>query len=127
MRLVGEPNKGAFLDKDFIYRLALGMVCMVSREREDSRFTAVRKKFEDKVIFPLWRDHGEFQPLYFVAMHEIASLKSSETPPLSWAREWFASISVELTNPVEASLFVTLWQQRLFHMLKLLTDIGKSY
>ena len=124
--LVGH-NEDAFQSKDITYQLALVMVCIVSREKRDNRFTAVRSRFEAKVILPLLASDESFQPQYLAAMREIANLESSGTTHLSWARDWFAGIGVQITNPVDLTLFVTMWKQRLFHTLKLLIDIGKTY
>jgi hypothetical protein len=126
MGLVG-PNKDAFLNRDMIYQLALVMVCIVSSEQKDSRFEVVRRRFEDVVIFPICQDDKEFQSFYVAAMREIARLETSDSTDLHWAKEWFTDIGVDITNPVDAGLFVMMWRQRLFHMLKLLTSIGECY
>jgi hypothetical protein len=123
-------HKDAFLEKDYLYQLAMVMVCLVARERDDDRFAAIRKRFElEAIFFPMFHNNEVTQPSFMAAMREIANLEKSipETKPFTWAREWFSGIGVEITNPVDLTLFVVGWQQRLFHMLKLFTEISKNH
>ena len=122
----GSDND-AFLTKDCIYQQALTMACILSREKEDNRFTAIRKRFEDAALPIMRRNITDFDQRYFSAMREIAALESSENKDLRWAREWFADIGVDLTNPAELALFAVMWKQRVFHLLKLLIEVGESY
>jgi hypothetical protein len=66
---------------------------------------------------------------FMEAMGEVANLEKSmaEARPLSWARGWFSAIGVEMTNPADLTLFVVLWQQKLYYTLKLFIEIGDTY
>lgn len=122
------PQKEAFEKKYVLYLLALNMVCLVAREREDDRFAAIRKRFEKEVVFPMFRNENELKS-FTAAMREIANLEKpvTEAKPLTWASGWFSGVGVEITNFVVLGQFVVLWQQRLYYTLKLLIDIGKKY
>ena len=125
--VVGEDQKVEFWNKDCVYRLALAMVCIVQREQKEARFKDVRKIFEEKVIFPFRHKYDDFEPLFTNALRDVVELHESNAPQLTWARRWFSEIGVPLNNPIDLSLFVSMWKQRIFFMQKIFSDIQKKY
>jgi hypothetical protein len=128
---VSIDHRDAFLEKMFLYQLAAVMVCLLAREKHDGRFGEIRKSFEEKTIFPMLGSHGgEGMIVNFTqAMGELANLEKpvAEARPLSWARDWLSAIGVDIVNPVDLTLFVTLWQQKLYYTLKVLIEVGDAF
>jgi hypothetical protein len=68
--------------------------CLLAREQEDTRFVAIRRKFEEETVFPMFKDDEAKIASFHAAMGEIANLNKTiqEAKLLTWVREWFATI-----------------------------------
>jgi hypothetical protein len=117
-------KKGAFLDKERLYKVSAVMLCILSCEKEDKRYGDVRMRFQELAL-PKGHDE-EFLRSYHTALSELENLASSSVTPLSWARQWFATIGVNIVNPVDLGLFATRWLQLMYHARKALDEVGTA-
>lgn len=109
--VVPEQYKNAYEKKLFLYKVATILISLLSEEQENRKFLAVRESFEE-LVFVKNRSDGEplLNPIK-AAMKDLQIIlfRKAEGHPSTWAREWFQEIGVEMTNPVDLSLFVLHW------------------
>jgi hypothetical protein len=132
IKLVGDRWE-AFLNKRYLYQVAMTASCLAAYEGIDDRFGPILRRFEETVIFPRFHTGEWSQSSFAAAMTELAGLEKSTHSDtnglvgLAWTRQWFADIGVQISNPADGVLFVTGWLQGIFYMRKLFVRIGKAY
>ena len=119
-----EMSERAFLDKERLYRISVVMLCILVCEREDSRFADLRKRYEEIVYGIAYKSSGEeFLRSSANAIEDFQILLASSSTNVSWAREWFAEIGVDITNVVRMGIFVMIWLDLFYYTTKALREI----
>jgi hypothetical protein len=118
------PKKQAFFDKESLYRISVVMLSVSACEREDGSFVDVRTRFEELVYSMAYSGAGEeFLQSSLAAIEDFQKLLAPSAPTASWARAWFASIGVEVTNVVTLTTFAMSWLNLFYYATKGLREI----
>ncbi|HAF15680.1 MAG TPA: hypothetical protein DCK99_18690 [Blastocatellia bacterium] len=97
--------------KQRLYQFASILLAVLNEARNNPKFTLVQEHLE-RLFFPPSAQQG--MNIFGEVRDAMTDLNELITPqeqhrPMSWARNWLASASVDETNPATLDLFATGW------------------
>ncbi len=106
-----------------LYREAIVLLALLSKERSDPRQTELVREYE-RLIYPTSRQAlGATVKLVAMksAMNDLAELYEGEHSEGAWGKQWFEQLG-ELPNPVDCWLFSNAAMQMLAAVSQMLED-----
>jgi hypothetical protein len=107
-----EAVHARFREKVFLYREANILLALLVRAKEDKLFEPPLREYE-RILFPqspnMPPGAARLQAVRAAMQGLRVVMDPSDSRQLTWARNWFADIGHDETNPLTLTLFFTLW------------------
>lgn len=124
---VNDEQRPGYDAKSHLYRVALVLMTLVSEEKGNSKFAALRESFEALVLPDTDELRAQYMRDLTSAMLDLSELLTpSENPKqMSWAAAWLEDIDIQETNPVTLFLFGLEWGYRYLAITETIEEMRK--
>jgi hypothetical protein len=108
-----------------MYRQVLVLLALLSEEKNNSNFIAVREQFE-RLVLPPKSEDGQTALVAIKAAMSDFSHSMEERRRMSWSVSWLEDVGVIETNPVTCGLFAVHWMNFFAAVVKSLREFRPS-
>jgi hypothetical protein len=120
---IPEPLIAVFRAKVALYREAVILMRLIAESSQEAKFVEVQTAYET-ILFGAVPSPEGLEKLKTLqdAMADLRETAQENARPASWARQWFADMGYDVTNPITNSLLTNTWMQEHISTAKTVQD-----
>ncbi|MGA8025019.1 MAG: hypothetical protein WCC18_13785 [Candidatus Acidiferrales bacterium] len=109
---IPEHHVEVFREKVALYREAVILMRLIAESKQQERFASVQRAYEE-ILFGATPTREGLEKLKALkdAMADLREIAQENSRHASWARQWFADMGYDVTNPITNSLLAMTWME----------------